>query len=941
MEKQQRESTVERVVDFLVQQLHSFQGCGKEKHLQQNIGSTKQSKAKILPPLGVTPQSFGVEIPYVLNKASFYNSTENNLTPNEFRTVFCGISKRTGSPPPKISFELEPLTIQNRELQIHTMFDIDSVLALPKSLAVAKRGLRVFFFPPRHLNIQQNLHIQLSVTNPKTKRNNTLPIHKIPHLILGRIFQFTELNIFIFFPNLYHPNKDNNFLTDKELERFYDSVFFPAVYECCPPDILQHLPSSMEKAKLNAHAAGTENRSRRTKTSGATQLITYLIAPQYLDEIWIKMKSKCNNPGLHDFKNMVIMLDGKDLKLITKKENPTDCFNSFLDLWSHSCDNQYLDPKYTWLDYGKEYVEKCSPLSTFTNHIEGPTISATPITYLWRKCCLRTYNTLISKVDFIKTNQFVFYQWALSNDTASMSFTPTQKSVFRKAGLVYSQFYTITHEIFNAAKTYPFQNDALEGLAVDPHLKSSWYAAGGGSKWEINSVQKAYQTSKMRCHEALKSDSLKSYGIREEHRITMSLLFKIIQHLSDQTPKLIQNSNPNFDRPFWAHPTTEIFEYLKSNINKFAFGFEYTMGLTPARTTVSWEHTRLMVMFLRILKFSYGGGDISREAGLWRDKCIGGIYGDKGMEGMAFQKSLQEFGYPWLPSEKIDWRKWNFSVLYSQKILFNNNSLHQSYKKRWGQVKSITDIHNQLAAILNTIKKHSTNKYYVYHALLLLSTNCIINFRKEVWSNTLEDFECDDMEDCLLGKVGMSVEGLRKRVVEGVEYHYTESSNKFRFSPLQRAEYLWCFNDGIERNSWENKPFRLLFKQIHTFLDRNFGISKAKSWATRHCYQFLEYNWVLPHPVKTRFYQRIYTSNHSGCQERKRIWYSVRQIPVTEWKTFEKALEGSGRKGDYQTGEPKQLPLQNFPIPVFIDFGTKDPLQITELKSAIQDYTIL
>ncbi|KAH0610172.1 uncharacterized protein H6S33_011699 [Morchella sextelata] len=35
--EKQRESTVERVVEFLVQQLHSFQGCGQEIHSQQDI----------------------------------------------------------------------------------------------------------------------------------------------------------------------------------------------------------------------------------------------------------------------------------------------------------------------------------------------------------------------------------------------------------------------------------------------------------------------------------------------------------------------------------------------------------------------------------------------------------------------------------------------------------------------------------------------------------------------------------------------------------------------------------------------------------------------------------------------------------------------------------------------------------------------------------------
>lgn len=54
-------------------------------------------------------------------------------------------------------------------------------------------------------------------------------------------------------------------------------------------------------------------------------------------------------------------------------------------------------------------------------------------------------------------------------------------------------------------------------------------------------------------------------------------------------------------RPFWAHPTQDIIEYLYSKNNKFAFGFEYTMTLI-SRILVDWEHTRIMVMFLRNLQ---------------------------------------------------------------------------------------------------------------------------------------------------------------------------------------------------------------------------------------------------------------------------------------------------------------------------------------------------
>ena len=42
-------------------------------------------------------------------------------------------------------------------------------------------------------------------------------------------------------------------------------------------------------------------------------------------------------------------------------------------------------------------------------------------------------------------------------------------SVAYKAGLVYSQFYSLIKVPFDAAKVYIFNNNALENLALDPN----------------------------------------------------------------------------------------------------------------------------------------------------------------------------------------------------------------------------------------------------------------------------------------------------------------------------------------------------------------------------------------------------------------------------------------------------------------------------------------
>ncbi|KAI5836733.1 hypothetical protein DFP73DRAFT_601927 [Morchella snyderi] len=480
-----------RIAEFLAKQIHKFHGCSVQQHIQLSDDATntdQQFEYKTVPPCSICPEDFGVNIPSVMDKDTFLQSSQIQLTTSDLNRVYCGLTGENGNIPVRVSFAIEDVESLSFKIHQNTTFDIDSVMALPQSLAVAKHGLKVYFYPPRFMNIQKDLHIRFSVLNPKTNRNNTVTIQKIPHFLIGQFFGFGELKLFLFLPKLYCPNKQTNFLTDSDMERFYNRLLLPAIYSTCPSDIIQRIPASLAKAKQNSFARGTESKNKKTNTFGFSQMIGFLLAPCYLSDIWRYMQIHSSDDGLQDFGDMFLFLDGKDFKTITRYNNPERCFRSFFDLWRITCDERHLDPNTTWLDYGKEVVNDCSVISPYVSgqNYELRGSPKAPLTYLWRKCCLETYSKQMATEDQSGTRNNVFYPWALFNDVCNMTITPNRNSVFRKAGLVYSQFYTITHEIFKAGKTYPFENDGLEGLAVDPTLAASWLNVGGGSKWSMD-----------------------------------------------------------------------------------------------------------------------------------------------------------------------------------------------------------------------------------------------------------------------------------------------------------------------------------------------------------------------------------------------------------------------------------------------------------------------
>ena len=102
-------------------------------------------------------------------------------------------------------------------------------------------------------------------------------------------------------------------------------------------------------------------------------------------------------------------------------------------------------------------------------------------------------------------------------EAAQLTVLAPSQSIARQAGLVYSQFYASSKEMFDSAKTYPFTNDKLEVLAIDPVLRKAWAKKRGAEAFDSKVIQDSYLHSKLRCHETLLSSYQKSFGVREEH----------------------------------------------------------------------------------------------------------------------------------------------------------------------------------------------------------------------------------------------------------------------------------------------------------------------------------------------------------------------------------------------------------------------------------------
>src|SRR4051812_49390210 len=96
-------------------------------------------------------------------------------------------------------------------------------------------------------------------------------------------------------------------------------------------------------------------------------------------------------------------------------------------------------------------------------------------------------------------------------------------------GLIYSQFYALIKTPFDSSKVYVFDNESLENLTLDPSYVRSLQQEGGGITFSKAVCEFGYLHSKKRAHANLINNRQKSYGVREEHRISLTMMEEICE----------------------------------------------------------------------------------------------------------------------------------------------------------------------------------------------------------------------------------------------------------------------------------------------------------------------------------------------------------------------------------------------------------------------------
>jgi hypothetical protein len=810
----------------------------------------------------------------------------------QWETIFCGVPRQGRQRLPMNICLHEEAT---QAVEADVAFDFDSLLFFANSPAAARKGFWYQPAPQMRQNMTADNHLGTTLFDDgQPGRGRTALIRDVPHFLLGRVEGAHDITAYALFPHLSVAGGKFVSLTQEQLTRWVDLIYLPAIHQFYDAHYTQHLPANFRNAYHDSKAHQVEARQVQTASYQAQQCIGYHLQAEHLDEIWNEiLRIIEGTPGLADFRDPELFFTAKGTKLQFKRPTLLEAMDHFQDYLEDVLDFRYIQLDRLYVDVGKEI---CANVSLA--QLEQPHIGDEAHVYLWKRCCQETYiRWMYDGEPPPKGGRGrLYFTQNMLHDAGSLTSVAPKQSKHWKGGLVYSQFYSSAKELYDATKCFPFSNDAMEELALDPQIRNAARHTAGGNRRDAKVVETAYLASKRRTSGALQGARKKSFGIREEHRIRWDLFQSLRARLRFHEHEGVAVTMSDCPSYVWAVKTDAYLDFLWRSADKFAAGFEVVRAQCRG-DLITWEQTKMMAMFLRCLRYVFGGHLLSRESALWwsrRERRVGAA--DEAAEsarrqrvwyGLGFGNTLAKYGYCWL-EPRVDWGRLQFKSEVTDSVLFGNSILRGQYLRRGGQVQAFFNTTRRLDLALEWLDRYGDNGTVRERMVSWMVHLCLQQFRVDVLRTVSAEIVAERRDEVLRGDEGLSYEYLDEVMIAGF---YLMCGNKTDFKEMSNlGHFLFDWEDGLIRKHWEDRAFRVIYRRVRTGLgQRNGGV--AEVFDRRFWRWIFKYHWVLPYPCGNGLLQTT--------KQGRRMWYSIQRDGEGEWKW--------GRKG-WQTGRPEALP---------------------------------
>lgn len=502
------------------------------------------------------------------------------------------------------------------------------------------------------------------------------------------------------------------------------------------------------------------------------------------------------------------------------------------------------------------------------------------------------------------------YAWAMTEEIGGMTITSVPRGADLAGGLVYSQYYNLIKAPFDAQKVYALQPPVYENLAIDPLYLRQLRQAGRASIADQAALKRGYLLAKQRAALNLRECVNRSFGIREEHRISLALFRQIQAEWETVEPTPAREPLP---LPWFSVPTTDLIYFLRGQINRHCLLFEYILGRTGPMFTLA--ETVPMVIALRGLRFCYGSNALFREPVLfgeewtqreWTPREVleqdreenpevdAGDGGPRLVErsrvGMGMRRTMQLHGFGWWRPRCFQWQLWRFQGTITRRLLVGNLLLHAEYRRRWKAVRNVRNTQVQLLQAHTWFQDHALQTRPDALATWLDYLHCLVirQFDLDVWhevhaqNKKYEEliptaatqrnatnppaFTWDEMYPLFYDRgVGDDETPCGPHVGTGNKLKITD--------PRVLIEFLFEWRDRKQRRGWSARNYRVLTQRIFAMILHSLGEEAAQAWLGDLFNVVLLTRWILPYPTADSFFSFTKSNERLG-QYRRIQWFS-------------------------------------------------------------------
>jgi hypothetical protein len=327
------------------------------------------------------------------------------------------------------------------------------------------------------------------------------------------------------------------------------------------------------------------------------------------------------------------------------------------------------------------------------------------------------------------------YDWCMTRDVGNITITGKTRSMIRKGGLMHSQFYGMNKLQFDAFKRFPWDNgdDVLAMMVVDNEYREALRATIGTKTIALGRCRRSYNHSGRRFVVGSRLNRERSWGAREEHRISLTLLQAINSELRCRgNPEL----RPEKDRSqFYVHPTRLVNEFSEYVALPIASWFQETLGMAP-EGMLGIDHQKLAILQCYLLKASYSSSLLCRHPLLW-EKQIRGEGEEEGYKiGLGLKDIIKRYGFGWLPNSMFHWGANAFAPGIADQFPFPIRQLEKRYQKRKGEWETTRGILQEMDQIIGRIKMLGDNDHDRKKRRILLrwiATQVMRQYLQDVW----------------------------------------------------------------------------------------------------------------------------------------------------------------------------------------------------------------